>query len=199
METSFRVLYMCHRHSNEWCPVSSVKISSPSSCTFVLTGHHPVEGTPKLGVGPRERNYELLLNSLCWIVSISLCFQRLDLKHMFTYFYSRLCLWMYVVCRLQYRHLPDVIFFSPPSGHRHLQMFSSLQRPTIPYSIQHRGWRYDPWKQSSSQVRLQTETDTQLNKRKGVHKARWLSLRDLRSIFNVCLGSGSALNMFWWL
>lgn len=31
-----------------------------------------------------------------------------------------------------------------PSGHGHLQMFSLLQRLTIPYSIQHKVWRFDP-------------------------------------------------------
>lgn len=33
---------------------------------------------------------------------------------------------------------------SRASGHRRLQMFSSLRRPTTLCSIRHRGWRYGP-------------------------------------------------------
>lgn len=47
---------------------------------------------------------------------------------------------------------------SRASGHRRLLMFSSLRRLTTLYSIRHRGWRYGPWKQSSSQVRGETQT-----------------------------------------
>lgn len=102
------------------------------------------------------------INSCYWILSA--VFQIAKYTHWILFvvvhlFYSCLCVWMCVVtCLVGYS-----MHLFPPSGHRHLQMFSLLQRLIIPYSIQHRGWRYDPWEQSSSQVRLQIQLDTRLN------------------------------------
>lgn len=39
--------------SNEWCPISEVKISTPNPCRSVQNGHYPDEGTLKLGSAQR--------------------------------------------------------------------------------------------------------------------------------------------------
>lgn len=58
---------MCHHQLMvymKWCPISLVKISTLNPCSSVLRGHYLVEGAPKVGVGPREANWDWVLISV---------------------------------------------------------------------------------------------------------------------------------------